>query len=56
MCLNFITARNSESTTAGIMCWPSLKDMAIHCLNKCFGSVFIELPVSTVLEADGKFH
>lgn len=54
--LKLITAGNSESTTSGIMCWPFLKDVAIRCLDRCFGSAFIQVPVSTILEGEGKFH
>lgn len=54
--LKLITAGSSESTASGIMCWPFLKDMAVHCLDRCFGSAFIQLPVPTILKVEGKFH
>ena len=54
--LKLITAGNSDSTATGIMCWLFLKDVAVHCLGRCFESNFAQLPVSTVLKAEGEFH
>lgn len=54
--LKLITAGNSESPTSGITCQPLLKDMAIGSLDRCFGSAFVQLPVSVILNVEYGFH
>lgn len=54
--LKLITAANSESPASGITCQPFLKDMAIDSLDRCFGSAFVQLPVSAILNVEYRFH